>query len=78
MSLEEIKSIFGNRIRVRVMGLLAREDQILMVDHSGLNAEDELWLLPGGGVEVGEHAACMGPHMGITKSVAAGARLRTR
>lgn len=57
MGSEEIKSIFGNRIRIRVMGLLVKEDQVLLVDHSGLNAEDELWLPPGGGVEVGEKVA---------------------
>lgn len=54
MSSEEIKSIFGNQIRIRVMGILIRENQVLLVNHSGLNTEDELWLPPGGGVEVGE------------------------
>lgn len=54
MSSEEIKSIFGNGVRVRVMGVLVEGDQILLINHTGLNPENELWLPPGGGVEVGE------------------------
>ena len=54
MRSEEIKRIFGNQIRVRVMGILVKNHQLLLVNHSGLNQDNELWLPPGGGVEVGE------------------------
>ncbi|MEP2024631.1 MAG: NUDIX hydrolase [Reichenbachiella sp.] len=54
MGSEEIKTIFGNQVRVRVMGLLVKDDCILLLNHAGLNQEDELWLPPGGGVEFGE------------------------
>ncbi|MCV9385877.1 NUDIX domain-containing protein [Reichenbachiella ulvae] len=54
MSSEEIKSIFGQRVRVRVMGLYRRQDQLLLLRHRGLNEANELWLPPGGGVEFGE------------------------
>lgn len=54
MGTEEIKSIFGNQVRVRVMGLLIRKNQILLLKHTGLNTENEFWLPPGGGVEFGE------------------------
>ncbi|UXX78098.1 NUDIX hydrolase [Reichenbachiella carrageenanivorans] len=56
MGSEEIKSIFGNQVRVRVMGVLVQNGQILLLNHTGLNKEDELWLPPGGGVQVGESA----------------------
>lgn len=54
MGSEEIKSIFGNQVRVRVMGLLIKDEKILMINHSDLNPENELWLPPGGGVKFGE------------------------
>lgn len=57
MGSEEIKTIFGNQVRVRVMGLLMQDDQVLLLNHTGLNTENELWLPPGGGVEFGETAA---------------------
>lgn len=57
MGSEEIKTIFGNQVRVRVMGLLVQAKRILLLNHSGLNDENELWLPPGGGVEFGESAS---------------------
>lgn len=56
MVTEEIKSIFGNQVRVRVMGLLIQNEEVLLLNHAGLNKENELWLPPGGGVELGESA----------------------
>jgi len=53
MSSQEIERIFGNRLRVRVMGLLVIEDQLLMVNHRNMNYENELWLPPGGGADFG-------------------------
>ncbi|WP_420581230.1 NUDIX domain-containing protein [Reichenbachiella sp.] len=54
MRSEEIKTIFGNQVRVRVMGLSIQDEKILLLNHSGLNDEGELWLPPGGGVTFGE------------------------
>lgn len=51
---EELSNIYGNKIRVRVCGVLTFEDKILMVNHSGLNSENIFWNFPGGGVEAGE------------------------
>ncbi|MEO9964587.1 MAG: NUDIX domain-containing protein [Reichenbachiella sp.] len=56
MGSEEIKSIFGNRVRVRVMGLMVQEQKLLLLNHTGLNDENELWLPPGGGIAFGESA----------------------
>lgn len=55
MGSEEIKTIFGNQVRTRVMGLLIEDNKVLLLNHSGLNDENELWLPPGGGVAYGEH-----------------------
>ncbi|MEP3389441.1 MAG: NUDIX hydrolase [Reichenbachiella sp.] len=57
MRSEEIKTIFGNQIRTRVMGLLIQDSKVLLLNHSGLNKENELWLPPGGGVVFGEQAS---------------------
>ena len=53
---EQIVKKFGQQARVRVMGVLIREAKMLLINHSGLNEENELWLPPGGGVEFGENA----------------------
>jgi 8-oxo-dGTP diphosphatase len=53
---EKLRSVFGEKLRVRVMGILVRDNSILLINHSGLNKENELWLPPGGGVEDGESA----------------------
>jgi 8-oxo-dGTP diphosphatase len=50
----ELSQKFGNRIRVRVCGLLFDEERLLLVRHHGIGAENILWLPPGGGVEFGE------------------------
>ncbi|WP_422362406.1 NUDIX domain-containing protein [Reichenbachiella sp.] len=56
MRSEEIKTIFGNQVRVRVMGVLIQEEKVLLLNHTGLNDEDELWLPPGGGIAFNESA----------------------
>ncbi|MGL1885097.1 MAG: NUDIX domain-containing protein [Reichenbachiella sp.] len=35
------------------MGLHIKDDKMLLINHSGLNKADELWLPPGGGVDFG-------------------------
>jgi 8-oxo-dGTP diphosphatase len=51
---EELSKVYGNKIRVRVCGVLTFEDKILLVNHTGLNSDNVFWNFPGGGVEQGE------------------------
>ncbi len=51
---EHIHNTFGNKIRVRVCGILADEEKILLACHRGLNNGEDLWIPPGGGLEFGE------------------------
>lgn len=48
----EIAEIYGNKVRIRVMGLCWQEDGLLLVCHE-MGGRD-LWAPPGGGVEFGE------------------------
>ncbi len=48
----EIAEIYGNKVRIRVMGLCWRGDALLLVRH-GMGDKD-WWAPPGGGVEFGE------------------------
>lgn len=50
---EEIAQIYGNRLRVRVCGLLYDGDRLLMVKHA-LPDRRGWWAPPGGGVAFGE------------------------
>ncbi len=50
-----IESTYGNRLRVRVCGLLEENNGLLMVSHRSL-ATGDLWIPPGGGVNFGEPA----------------------
>lgn len=50
---DEIAELYGNRLRVRVSGLCVVENELLLVNHRGLNAENEFWSPPGGGMELG-------------------------
>jgi 8-oxo-dGTP diphosphatase len=52
MSVEEI---YGNKIRVRVCGILRENNHILLIKHSGLNHDNEFWSAPGGGLEPREN-----------------------
>lgn len=49
----QIAGVYGNRVRVRVCGLLWASDQLLIANHRGLS-ERSFWCPPGGGVEFGE------------------------
>ena len=51
---EEITSVFGNQIRIRVCGILIDHERILLVNHAGLSASDDWWGPPGGGLAFGE------------------------
>ena len=51
--ISEIEKQFGNKLRVRVCGILIDNDCILLVKHMGLGEKGVLWSPPGGGVEYG-------------------------
>jgi 8-oxo-dGTP diphosphatase len=49
---EDIVSVYGNRIRVRVCGMCWENNQVLLVNHAKV-APVDFWAPPGGGVEFG-------------------------
>lgn len=49
-----VEKEFGNHLRYRVAGIYVEKEKILLVDHSGLNDENEFWSPPGGGLHFGE------------------------
>lgn len=53
---EVITEVFGNRLRVRVSGICIHEENILLVNHQGINEENEFWAPPGGGMDFGHSA----------------------
>lgn len=51
---EKIKEIYGERVRVRAVGLCRDEQgRFLLVNHAGLT-DGDFWAPPGGGVDFGE------------------------
>lgn len=53
MNKEFIENYFGKQIRVRVCGILKKENKILFIKHLNLG-EDYLWAPPGGALNYGE------------------------
>ncbi len=51
---EEIKTVYGNKIRIRVCGILENNGKYLFANHQKLNNENIFWNFPGGGVEDNE------------------------
>ena len=49
-----IENIYGNKIRIRVCGVLQRENKVLLINHKLLNTENTFWHFPGGGLEADE------------------------
>lgn len=49
-----IESHFGNRLRLRVCGICVENDRLLLAAHKGLGNAGELWIPPGGEVELGQ------------------------
>lgn len=47
---------FGNRLRVRVCGILIEENHILLVNHQSLRKKSDFWAPPGGGMDFGTSA----------------------
>jgi 8-oxo-dGTP diphosphatase len=50
----EIAHQYGNKIRIRVCGIIIQNGKILLVKHEGLGPDGILWSPPGGGLEFGE------------------------
>jgi 8-oxo-dGTP diphosphatase len=53
---QEVLKLYGNRLRLRVCGLYADGDRLLMVRHRGIGLTDTFWCPPGGGAQFGETA----------------------
>lgn len=51
---ETIEGLYGQRLRLRVCGLLIEDDRLLLIRHAHLGPSDVLWAPPGGGVDFGE------------------------
>ncbi|MBM3425937.1 MAG: NUDIX hydrolase [Bacteroidetes bacterium] len=52
---KDIESKFGNRLRIRVNGVLIEENKILMIKHK-MSLEQDFWCTPGGGMQFGSTA----------------------
>ena len=50
---KEIAENFGGNLRVRVCGILIKDNRVLMVRHKGLSASGTFWAPPGGGMKFG-------------------------
>ncbi len=53
---EQINKIYGEKLRIRVCGILVEDNRILLVHHKSLGKSGSLWAPPGGGMEYGEEA----------------------
>ena len=53
---QEVLTLYGNRLRLRVCGLLREGDQLLMVRHRGIGPAGTFRCPPGGGMQFGETA----------------------
>lgn len=51
---EKIIDAFGNKLRLRVSGILIQNNEILLVSHKSIGKTDILWAPPGGGLHFGE------------------------
>ena len=47
---------FGNKLRVRVCGILIENERILLVKHKSIGQNGILWAPPGGGMQFNENA----------------------
>lgn len=45
---------FGNKLRLRVSGLLIENNKVLLINHHNLGSEKDFWSPPGGGLNFGE------------------------
>lgn len=56
ISADKAPSIYANKVRVRVCGLLIEEEKLLLIKHKSIGEKNILWSPPGGGTEFGENA----------------------
>ncbi|QSE99080.1 NUDIX domain-containing protein [Fulvivirga lutea] len=54
--MDVVNKTYGDKVRIRVCGICVQNDSILLVNHKGLNSENEFWSPPGGGMIFGENA----------------------
>lgn len=54
MEISPFDQQFANKVRLRICGVLCREDRILLIRHQGIGPAGFLWSPPGGGVQFGE------------------------
>ncbi|MBX2951791.1 MAG: NUDIX hydrolase [Leadbetterella sp.] len=52
--MNDINTLYGGRIRVRVCGILRDHHRVLLLNHRMLNEDHIFWNFPGGGLEEGE------------------------
>jgi 8-oxo-dGTP diphosphatase len=52
--MHEINQTFGNKLRLRVSGILIEDNQILLIRHKMADTRPYLWSPPGGGLHFGE------------------------
>lgn len=52
----EMIEIYGNKLRIRVMGIHLHDSKILLVKHKSLTKSGIFWAPPGGGMQAGETA----------------------
>jgi 8-oxo-dGTP diphosphatase len=50
-----VHSFYGNKLRLRACGLLVKNEELLLVSHTGIS-KGKFWAPPGGGVDFGESA----------------------
>lgn len=51
---DSLIDLYRNKVRIRVCGILIKENKLLLVKHKGIGKEGQLWSPPGGGLEFGE------------------------
>lgn len=49
----EVQKFYGNRLRVRACGICAKNNALLMVNHTGISPQN-FWSPPGGGIQLSE------------------------
>ena len=54
MDSNTINEIYGNKIRIRVCGILVKNNALVLIKHNGIGNTGYLWAPPGGGLEFNE------------------------
>jgi ADP-ribose pyrophosphatase YjhB (NUDIX family) len=51
---QQVVTLYGQQLRLRVCGLCIENDRILMINHLGVVKGGDFWCPPGGGLQFGE------------------------